>query len=94
MLAQLRSPYIVELIGTVNTSEKLCIVTEFMPLGSLDSALKKKKNVFTPKYKICTCSDVAKGLEFLHSSGVIHRDLKPGNILIVSFSENAPVHCK
>ena len=94
VLSQLRSPYIVELIGIVNTPEKLCIVTEFMILGSLDSALRKKKSAFTPKYRIRVCRDVAMGLDFLHSSGVIHRDLKPGNILIVSFSEDAPVMCK
>ena len=94
IMSELISEYIVQFLGVVETPDKLCIVTEYMPLGSLDKAFIKKKEVFTPQYKLRIAKDVAKGIKFMHSNGIIHRDIKPGNVLISSFSLTSPVVCK
>lgn len=93
-MSELISEYIVQFLGVVETREKLCIVTEYMPHGSLDKAFIKKKEAFTPRYKLRVAKDITKGIKFLHDNGIVHRDIKPGNVLISSFSLSSPVVCK
>jgi serine/threonine protein kinase len=38
--------------------------------------------------------DAARGLAFLHASGILHRDFKPENLLIFSLTETAEVLAK
>lgn len=38
--------------------------------------------------------DVAKGLEFLHNCGIIHRDVKSANMLVASLEYSASVRIK
>lgn len=55
---------------------QLCIVTELMPRGDLSEILRNKANVLTPQMLFHMAHDTLKGLQFIHSSGFIHRDLK------------------
>lgn len=58
------------------------ILTEYMANGCLFDILRKKPQVLTPTIRSLISLDIARGLEYLHSKGVIHRDMKSLNILL------------
>lgn len=92
IMNKLRNPNIVGFTGAVTTPGKMCLVTEFVPLGNLTRYLGKGMLSYAQKIKIAL--DAANGMNFLHNSGILHRDLKPDNLLVVSLNVNAPVMIK
>lgn len=60
-----------------------CITMEYLEKGSAQGYL--ERNFITVKRAIKIISDVLFGLEHAHNEGILHRDIKPGNIL---FSDN------
>lgn len=93
LMTQLRHSQIVNFIGAVSVAEKLCLVTEYMPYGSLASVLKNRKGLDWG-LKIKIAHDVATGMAYLHGNSMVHRDLKPDNVLVVSLDKNAQTACK
>ena len=73
-------PNVLQFIGAVITSEKLCIVSKFCKRGSLDKLLQKEKMDWARKYQLAR--DAAAGLAFLHHEGIVHRDIAARNVLI------------
>ena len=92
MMEQLRGQFIVTFFGAVITPNHLCLVTEYMPYGNLDRVMKHYR--LGPLMKISLASDIANGMASLHASSIMHRDLKPDNILVCDLNINAPVLCK
>ncbi|KAE8802638.1 Serine/threonine-protein kinase HT1 [Hordeum vulgare] len=71
-----------QLVGACRSAPVFCVITEFLPGGSLRSFLRKLEGKQLPLDKILSIAlDIARGLEYVHSQGVIHHDVKPGNIL-------------
>eukprot|EP01105_Mastigella_eilhardi_P003412 TRINITY_DN1437_c0_g1_i10.p1 TRINITY_DN1437_c0_g1~~TRINITY_DN1437_c0_g1_i10.p1 ORF type:complete len:986 (+),score=137.73 TRINITY_DN1437_c0_g1_i10:141-2960(+) len=92
MMERLRAPQIITFIGAVHVPSRLAVVTEFMPLGNLTAAM--KHTTFPLALKVKCLLDCARGMTFLHTSGVLHRDLKGDNLLMVSLDIGAPVNSK
>ncbi|XP_076927777.1 serine/threonine-protein kinase 52-like [Bidens hawaiensis] len=65
------------------TESNCCIVSELVKGGSLRSYLfKNREKKLHLKTVIQFALDIANGLSYLHSKKIIHRDVKPDNILI------------
>ncbi|EMD42521.1 protein tyrosine kinase domain containing protein [Entamoeba histolytica KU27] len=84
MLERIRSPYIINFIGSVITVDTLCLVTEFCPSGSLRKYI--KMNYTSDFLKVRFCQDIARGMEYLHENDILHRDLKTDNVLVYSIN--------
>ena len=82
-IATLQHPMIVPIQEYGQHKGQLYIVMEYMPKGSLADRLAQGPTSIGTAGKIVERMSTA--LDFAHSRGVIHRDLKPGNIL---FDEN------
>lgn len=55
---------------------------EYMPGGSLYDYVHKNHNVLELSQLLKFAIDVCKGMEYLHQSNIIHRDLKTANLLM------------
>jgi serine/threonine protein kinase len=87
--ARLNHPGVVKVFDFGNERSLLYIVMEFIPGANLSEMLKdmkaKKKWIALPE-AINLVREVALALDYAHKSGVLHRDIKPGNIMIAPIS--------
>ncbi|ONK68048.1 uncharacterized protein A4U43_C05F6760 [Asparagus officinalis] len=83
MLANLKHPNIVRFIGACRKPMVWCIVTEYAKGGSVRQFLMKRQHRTIPaRVAVKQALDVARGMEYVHGLGFIHRDLKSDNLLI------------
>ncbi|XP_024040734.1 serine/threonine-protein kinase STY46 isoform X2 [Citrus clementina] len=82
ILREVQHRNVVRFIGASTKSPHLCIVTEYMPGGSLYDYLHKNHNVLKLSQLLRFAIDICKGMEYLHQRNIIHRDLKTANLLM------------
>ncbi|XP_068323513.1 serine/threonine-protein kinase STY46-like [Pyrus communis] len=82
ILREVHHSNVVRFIGACTKSPHLCIVTEYMPGGSLYDYLHKNQNILKLSELLKFAIDVCKGMEYLHHNNIIHRDLKTANLLM------------
>ena len=83
IMVLLMSPRTVRVLGVVTTDVTfLGLVMEYCAGGALRHRLDDEGAVITSHQRRTWVSDVAVGMEYLHSQGVEHRDLKALNVLL------------
>uniref|UniRef100_A0A1B0DKZ7 Serine/threonine-protein kinase greatwall n=1 Tax=Phlebotomus papatasi TaxID=29031 RepID=A0A1B0DKZ7_PHLPP len=80
-LALSRSPFCVNLFYSLQTPSYVYLVMEYMVGGDLKSLL-AMYGFFDEASAKFYAAEVALALQYLHSHGIVHRDIKPDNMLI------------
>ncbi|QRV87907.1 kinase response regulator receiver domain protein [Ceratobasidium sp. AG-Ba] len=81
LMKQSESPFVVKLYFTFQSKENLYLVMEYLNGGDCASLI-KTLGALPEEWTRAYIAEVTLGLEYLHAKGVVHRDLKPDNLLI------------
>ncbi len=81
-LSRIRSPYVAPVVDADVDGETPYVVTRFVDGPSLDERV-DARGPLTPGELHHVAAGLAEALDAIHSAGVVHRDVKPGNVLLV-----------
>ena len=80
--AKLRHPNIVAVHDFVADGETLAIVMEFIDGRSLEKVISDAGGPLTPERCVALMSQVLSAMAYAHEQGLVHRDVKPSNIVV------------
>src|SRR5437660_11469861 len=79
-IAQMRHPNILDVFDFGEYQGTPYMIVEYVPGGSLSSRMKAGP-IDTPTV-LENLDGIASGLDYAHSLGIVHRDVKPANVLL------------
>nr|QGP73761.1 Proline-rich receptor-like protein kinase PERK3 [Sedum alfredii] len=99
VLSKARNENVVMLLGSCTEGTNRLLVYEYVCNGSLDQLLSKlnaykctyiehSRRPFRWEKRIKIASGAARGLKYLHENSIIHRDVRPNNILVTHDHES------
>ncbi|KAJ2455828.1 kinase that interacts with cdc31p [Coemansia sp. RSA 2336] len=80
LLSQVHSPHIAQYYGSFIESSRMWIIMEYASGGSIHKLM--QAGPVEEKYTSSIMYGVLLALNYLHSSGIMHRDIKAANILV------------
>ncbi|KAG9075891.1 hypothetical protein FS749_012400, partial [Ceratobasidium sp. UAMH 11750] len=78
--SKLKHPNVLELLGVALFQEQLAMISPWMENGTLNDHVRKHPDL--DRWSLCI--QASEGLEYIHSVGMVHGDLKASNILVSS----------
>jgi eukaryotic-like serine/threonine-protein kinase len=78
--AQLFHPHICPIIDYGHSGETVFLVMPFLARGTLGERMAQAR-VLSPEFTAAVGAQVAVALDFAHRHGIIHRDIKPDNVM-------------
>jgi len=82
ILAAVDHPNILKFVGAWPRPPQFMILTEFAPRGTLFDVLYKGQVQLNWVLQKRIALDICRGMEYLHASGLLHRDLKSTNLML------------
>lgn len=80
--ARLQHPHILPVYDVGLEGDLLYLVMAYMPGGTLAQRIAAKPDGLALEEIVCVSAQVASALDHAHAQGIVHCDLKPGNILL------------
>jgi serine/threonine protein kinase len=80
LVQRISGPGVARLHDLGISDEHAWLVMEYFPLGDLRRRMRAAR--LTPREALLYSIEVARALERVHAAGVLHRDLKPGNVML------------
>ena len=74
--------HVVKVYDVRNWKDSMWIVMEYCDLGDLNNFFEKFQRNLATKSRVNIMCQISKGIAFLHDKNIVHRDIKPGNILL------------
>jgi len=76
-----QSPHVVTVHDVLQDEDRSILVLEYVPGGSLQDLLEREGRL--PRGRALeVAGDLLRGLAAIHARGIVHRDVKPGNVLL------------
>ena len=87
LLSAIKHPHIVQYLGTYHDPEsKLPVLLMELMDESLTRFLERSHEPLPYHTEVNLCHDIVLALSYLHSNGIIHRDLSSNNVLLIAGS--------
>eukprot|EP01112_Ceratiomyxa_fruticulosa_P011179 TRINITY_DN3018_c0_g1_i1.p1 TRINITY_DN3018_c0_g1~~TRINITY_DN3018_c0_g1_i1.p1 ORF type:complete len:963 (-),score=250.30 TRINITY_DN3018_c0_g1_i1:195-3083(-) len=87
IMKQCNSKYVVQYYGNYFKGDTCWIIMEYCAYGSVGDIMNLTSAPLTEPQIALVIRSTLKGLHYLHKSHKIHRDIKPGNVLVTSRGE-------
>ena len=83
--------HVIKVYDVKRWKDSMWIMMDFCDLGDLNKLFTKYHQKIDTDVKLNIMGQIARGVTFLHKKNIVHRDIKPGNILLKSTNGYAEV---
>lgn len=90
VIAGIREPHVVTIHDIAESDGQHYMVMEYADAGTLAQVLQLEGSL-TPYEALSVAIDVCQGLRAVHNKGIVHRDVKPANVMFFSRTDGLPV---